>query len=96
MTSNYDLEHVYFWFTEREHKDECTRTIVPRVARVCRNDKGRRDEWTTYQKVRLNCSIPGPVPYHFDRMGQFSLFRHRVPPFRQGVPSDSCTLDLFT
>lgn len=30
-----------------------------------------RKKWTTYQKARLNCSIPGAFPTYFDAIRKF-------------------------
>ena len=41
-----------------------------RVARVCKNDVGGphtyKNKWTSFLKTRLNCSMPGAFPFHFD------------------------------
>jgi hypothetical protein len=42
------------------------------VARVCKNDTGGRhkfhNSWTTFLKSRLNCSVPGDIPFYFDEI----------------------------
>ena len=30
-----------------------------------------KDNWTTFFKSRLNCSLPGEYPVYFDRIGMF-------------------------
>jgi chondroitin sulfate proteoglycan 4 len=46
--------------------------IYSRIARVCKNDSGGqfmlKDNWTTFMKARLNCSIPGEYPFYFDEI----------------------------
>ena len=46
--------------------------IFSRVARVCKSDQGGprkfRDNWTTFLKSRLNCSVPGEHPFYFDQI----------------------------
>lgn len=46
--------------------------VYSRIARVCKNDVGGetilRDNWTTYIKARLNCSLPGEYPFYFDEI----------------------------
>ena len=44
---------------------------VARVARVCRNDQGGSPRvlerrWTSFLKVRLQCSVPGDAIFYFD------------------------------
>jgi len=51
------------------------------VARVCKNDKGGphkfNNKWTSFLKARLNCSIPGDVPFYFDEIQSTSNFIDR-------------------
>ncbi|PSN40455.1 Semaphorin-5B, partial [Blattella germanica] len=53
---------------------QCTwrEIIYSRIARVCKNDSGGqlmlKDNWTTFVKARLNCSIPGEYPFYFDEI----------------------------
>ena len=42
--------------------------VFSRVARVCKSDPGYRNGWTTFLKARLECSIPGDQPFHFDEI----------------------------
>ncbi|ALC44181.1 Sema-5c [Drosophila busckii] len=64
---------VYFLFRESaaEHMS-CGKAIYSRIARVCKNDAGGdqmlRDNWTSFLKARLNCSLPGDYPYYFDEI----------------------------
>jgi len=45
-------------------------TVYSRVAKVCKNDIGGEwileNKWTTFQKARINCSFPGPLPFYFN------------------------------
>ena len=45
--------------------------VFPRVARVCKNDRGGSQrvlekQWTSFLKTRLNCSIPGDSHFYFN------------------------------
>lgn len=69
---------VYFFF--REIAVEFTgfmKKIVSRVAQVCKKDLGGSsllvNKWTTYQKARLNCSLPGTFPFYFDEIQDVQL-----------------------
>ncbi|XP_069679507.1 semaphorin 5c [Periplaneta americana] len=68
-TSNF----VYFLFRESAVEYiNCGKIIYSRIARVCKNDSGGqfmlKDNWTTFVKARLNCSIPGEYPFYFDEI----------------------------
>ena len=47
-------------------------SIFSRVARVCKNDAGGphkfKNKWTTFLKARLNCSVPGDIPFYFNEI----------------------------
>lgn len=69
---------VYFFF--REIAVEYTsfmKKVVSRVAQVCKKDLGGSsllvNKWTTYQKARLNCSLPGTFPFYFDEIQDVQL-----------------------
>ncbi|GLD73938.1 semaphorin-4C [Lates japonicus] len=58
-----DDDKIYFFFSERALELECdTELTVARVARVCKGDLGGtrtlQKKWTTFQKARLECSLP--------------------------------------
>ena len=65
-------DYVYFFFRETavEYMN-CGKTIYSRIARVCKKDTGGKNillqNWATFLKARLNCSIPGNriVPHNF-------------------------------
>lgn len=66
-------EYVYIFFREiAEDYRACGRVTHSRVARICKNDRGGgrgyQTKWTSYVKARLNCSIPGAVPFYFNNM----------------------------
>ncbi|VDK44696.1 unnamed protein product [Anisakis simplex] len=68
-----DEKYVYLWFHEQAgESDSCNRVIYSRVARLCRSDLGGprpySNEWTSFIKARLNCSIPGDYPFYFDQI----------------------------
>ncbi|KAH8268722.1 hypothetical protein KR018_000031, partial [Drosophila ironensis] len=64
---------VYFVLRESavEHMS-CGKVIYSRIARVCKNDAGSgrwaRENWMSFLKARLNCSLPGEYPYYFDEV----------------------------
>jgi semaphorin 5 len=43
---------------------------------VCKNDTGGqlmlKDNWTTFLKARLNCSVPGQYPFYYNEIQGFS------------------------
>ena len=47
-------------------------SVYSRVARVCKSDRGGphkfQHRWTTFLKTRLNCSIPGEIPFYFNEI----------------------------
>ncbi|XP_034027012.1 semaphorin-4C isoform X2 [Thalassophryne amazonica] len=58
-----DDDKIYFFFSERALELDCdTELTVARVARVCKGDVGGtrtlQKKWTTFQKARLECSLP--------------------------------------
>ncbi|MEQ2241055.1 Semaphorin-4C [Ilyodon furcidens] len=58
-----DDDKIYFFFSERALELNCdTELTVARVARVCKGDLGGtrtlQKKWTTFQKARLECSLP--------------------------------------
>ncbi|MCL4127594.1 UNVERIFIED_CONTAM: hypothetical protein GTU68_036498, partial [Idotea baltica] len=44
----------------------------PRIGRVCKDDLGGshvlKDNWVTFLKARLNCSLPGDYPFYYDHL----------------------------
>lgn len=50
----------------------CGKSVYSRVARVCKKDTGGKNilsqNWATYLKARLNCSIPGEFPFYFNEI----------------------------
>uniref|UniRef100_A0A914Y475 Sema domain-containing protein n=1 Tax=Panagrolaimus superbus TaxID=310955 RepID=A0A914Y475_9BILA len=70
-------KYVYFFFREKAVEAETidgygASGYYSRVARVCKNDDGGptiyANEWTTYVKARLNCSLPGSKQFYFDQI----------------------------
>ena len=51
-----------------------------RVARVCKRDLGGKfdNNWTSFFKARLVCSIPGEQPFHFDEIGTLWSYYERT------------------
>ncbi|XP_052534527.1 semaphorin-3G [Tympanuchus pallidicinctus] len=77
-----DDDKAYFFFTEKVvEADSKEHTIVSRVARVCVNDAGGQrvlvNKWSTFNKARLVCSVPGPggIDTHFDELEDVFLLR---------------------
>ncbi|NXJ01763.1 SEM3G protein, partial [Psophia crepitans] len=77
-----DNDKAYFFFTEKVvEADSKEHAIVSRVARVCVNDVGGQrvlvNKWSTFNKARLVCSVPGPggVDTHFDELEDVFLLR---------------------
>lgn len=65
--------YVLFFFREQAIEYEnCGKSMYSRVARVCKNDKGGSrsysDRFSSFQKTRLNCSMPGEYPFYFDEI----------------------------
>ncbi|NXQ05592.1 SEM6C protein, partial [Vidua macroura] len=64
--------YVYFFFREvAVELSALGKVLVARVARVCRNDHGGSPRvlerrWTSFLKVRLQCSVPGDTVFYFD------------------------------
>ncbi|NXM42635.1 SEM6C protein, partial [Gymnorhina tibicen] len=64
--------YVYFFFREvAVELSALGKVLVARVARVCRNDRGGSPRvlerrWTSFLKVRLQCSVPGDTVFYFD------------------------------
>ncbi|KAK6639382.1 hypothetical protein RUM43_007655 [Polyplax serrata] len=64
---------VFFLFREAAVEYiNCGKIVYSRIARVCKNDEGGqlllKDNWTTFLKARLNCSLPGDYPFYFDEI----------------------------
>ena len=66
-------DFVYFLFRETatEHIN-CGKALYSRIARVCKGDEGggfgQRNTFTTFLKARLNCSLPGEIPFYYDEI----------------------------
>ncbi|NWJ05920.1 SEM3G protein, partial [Crypturellus undulatus] len=77
-----DDDKVYFFFTEKVAEAEGKEhAVLSRVARVCVNDAGGQrvlvNKWSTFNKARLVCSVPGPggIDTHFDELEDVFLLR---------------------
>eukprot|EP00095_Tigriopus_kingsejongensis_P005690 maker-scaffold158_size296719-snap-gene-1.21 protein:Tk05690 transcript:maker-scaffold158_size296719-snap-gene-1.21-mRNA-1 annotation:"hypothetical protein DAPPUDRAFT_328717" len=73
VSSLEDDDHVYFFFRESAVEYiNCGKAVYSRVARVCKNDVGGahkyKDRWTSFLKSRLNCSVPGDIPFYFNEI----------------------------
>jgi len=66
-------DFAYFLFRESavEYMN-CGKAVYSRIARVCKKDRGGslvlKDNWTTYLKARLNCSLPGDYPFYYNEI----------------------------
>ena len=63
-------DYVYFFFRETAVEYiNCGKTIYSRIARVCKKDTGGKNillqNWATFLKARLNCSIPGNLLHQY-------------------------------
>uniref|UniRef100_A0A672KQM4 Semaphorin-3A-like n=1 Tax=Sinocyclocheilus grahami TaxID=75366 RepID=A0A672KQM4_SINGR len=75
-SDNEEDDKVYVFFTERAQEAEgaAGKVLYSRVARVCKNDIGGQrslvHKWSTFQKARIVCSVPGPdgIQTHFDKL----------------------------
>ncbi|KAG7309284.1 hypothetical protein JYU34_005224 [Plutella xylostella] len=68
-----DDHFVYFVFREvAVEYMNCGKTVYSRIARVCKNDAGghltMKENWSTFLKARLACSVPGDVPFYYDEV----------------------------
>lgn len=62
-------QHAYFLFRETAVEYlNCGKRIYSRIGRVCKNDPGMRENWTSFLKTRMNCSLPGLYPFYFDEI----------------------------
>lgn len=66
-------EFIYFVFRETASEFiNCGKSVYSRIARVCKSDPGGthilRDNWTSFVKARLNCSLPGDYPFYFNEV----------------------------
>ncbi|KAL7631991.1 UNVERIFIED_CONTAM: hypothetical protein RMT77_017690 [Armadillidium vulgare] len=66
-------EYVMFFFRETAVEYiNCGKNIYSRVGRVCKKDTGGKNiltqNWATYLKARLNCSLPGEFPFYFNEI----------------------------
>ncbi|XP_066485406.1 semaphorin-6A-like [Tiliqua scincoides] len=65
-------DYVYFFFREISVEYHGVETVIlPRVGRVCKNDKGGTmavldKQWTSFVKARLDCSIRGDSHFYFN------------------------------
>lgn len=62
---------VYFIFRENAVEYlNCGKRALSRIGRVCKNDSGGmrvlKDNWTTFLKARLTCTVPGDFPFSYD------------------------------
>nr|XP_027202408.1 semaphorin-5A-like isoform X2 [Dermatophagoides pteronyssinus] len=75
--------HVYFLFreTDLEYSNDGGYHVVSRIGRVCTNDTGWKNRWTTFLKARLNCSLPGSLPFYFNEI-QSVHYIHNDKTFR--------------
>ncbi|XP_075210954.1 semaphorin 2a [Lycorma delicatula] len=74
FVGSYDIgQYVFFFFRETAVEYiNCGKNVYSRVARVCKKDTGGKNilsqNWATYLKARLNCSIPGEFPFYFNEI----------------------------
>ncbi|XP_060073220.1 semaphorin-2A-like [Ylistrum balloti] len=75
FVGSFDMgDSVYIFFREVALEfTNCEKRVFSRVAKICKRDQGGarsilRNRWTSFQKSRLNCSIPGDFPSYFDEI----------------------------
>ncbi|XP_066909227.1 semaphorin-2A [Halyomorpha halys] len=74
FVGSFDIDqYVFFFFRETAVEYiNCGKSVYSRVARVCKRDTGGKNilsqNWVTYLKARLNCSIPGEFPFYFNEI----------------------------
>lgn len=74
FVGSYDIgQYVFFFFRETAVEYiNCGKSVYSRVARICKKDTGGKNilnqNWATYLKARLNCSIPGEFPFYFNEI----------------------------
>ncbi|XP_063753613.1 semaphorin-6A isoform X2 [Eleginops maclovinus] len=65
-------DFIYFFYREIAMEyNTMGKVVFPRVARVCKNDRGGsprvlEKQWTSFLKSRMNCSIPGDSHFYFN------------------------------
>ncbi|XP_055305519.1 semaphorin-5A isoform X2 [Sitodiplosis mosellana] len=99
-------DFVYFVFREAAVEYiNCGKIIYSRIARVCKSDpggqRGSRDNWTSFAKARLNCSLPGEYPFYFNEvqgiqysMEESTLFATFTTPVNSIHGSAICAFNL--
>ncbi|KAI1234402.1 Semaphorin-3G [Lamprotornis superbus] len=87
-----DNDKAYFFFTEKVvEADSKEHAIVSRVGRVCVNDAGGQrvlvNKWSTFNKARLVCSVPGPggIDTYFDELGRLDFRKKTMLSFPEDV-----------
>lgn len=74
-------KHVYFLFRETAVEYlNCGKRVYSRIGRVCKNDRGMKENWTSFLKTRINCSIPGYFPFYFDEIQSVDLLENSGNP----------------
>ena len=74
FVGSFDIgDYVYFFFRETAVEYiNCGKAVYSRIARVCKKDTGGKNilsqNWATYLKARLNCSISGEFPFYFNEI----------------------------
>lgn len=80
FVGSFDIgQHVFFFFRETAVEYiNCGKSVYSRVARLCKKDTGGKNilgqNWATYLKARLNCSIPGEFPFYFNEIRKYILY----------------------
>ncbi len=69
-------EYIYFFMRETAIEAmNCGQRVYSRVARLCKHEQGSQNYnvWRSFEKARLNCSVPGDVNKK-SRNEQFSFY----------------------
>nr|XP_020668998.1 semaphorin-6A-like [Pogona vitticeps] len=98
-------DYIYFFFGEISVEYYgVEKVILPRVARVCKDDRGGNQEflekeWTSFLKARLVCAFPADPPLFFNHLesvtdvvnvnGQDMVFAIFTTP-KHSIPTSAC------
>ncbi|CAK1543142.1 unnamed protein product [Leptosia nina] len=88
-------DYVLFFFRETAVEYiNCGKAVYSRVARVCKRDTGGKNilsqNWATYLKARLNCSIPGEFPFYFNEIPESTNLDFNYIPLRPKHANIDC------
>lgn len=72
FVGSYDISQYVFFCEKAVEYTNCDKNVYSHAATVCEKDIGGKNilnqNWATYLKVTLNCSIPGEFPFYFSEL----------------------------